>query len=1056
MNSHDESNARLQEALECVAQIHRRERRASKEAQAARTEAAELRAGLAYRLSSVVVEHLKAPRRWLRLPFALSRAYSRFRDEKRHQASSPTKPVLPAAASFHGGTRISVPLTLERQTIHLPKSSDGQELWASTIAASSAARVSVELRVAPAESAEDGRPEVSRDHVQLIAGRPHCLLTLDAGGGERIVELARTEGAFCVLTLELCTPGSPAAVAMAEAAARRAPTPWLPPAYRAAPAGRPISAQQHSLVSFSAEDLEQKLWGGFAQDAVPELEHLKCNPRAPTKERVAAAWSLTRWHYVAGDYASALANIEFAKGLPITLTPRLPLAEAQCLISLGRSAEAVELLRSLPDRGKGPDCRLLESTAVRYAAQAEGKPAEEVDAAQLAILNEMFLRAGIAPVSKRRADEPLSLANLACEATPGSIEQTQTVSVVVPAYNAEASIDWVIESLLAQTWRNLEIIVVDDFSGDRTAEIVCVMAERDSRIRLIRLNENQGAYRARNAGVREALGDLIMVHDSDDWSHPQQIELQLEALRSYPGAVGVMSQWVRVGENLEVISNWIPRGAMFELNYSSLLFERRILDELGLWDDVLISGDGEFYSRFRAVYGEEAVVRVPKIHLLALSLTRDDSLTRSEATHLKSLLYGLRWNYRDAYSWWHARLAQRHGLPFDATPAQRPFPVPLGNQPPSARRERFDLIVIADFAASCASFEAALSYCIAAAKAGQRVAAFHWRHYGQTTRVPLGPEFYETALRHGIDILSPGDSVAANVILIAAPTVLEHKREPLPAIDAGHVVVTVDRGAGFAGTAPYERYNPLVARNHLRELFGSEGIWVPISAAAARAMAEDARFPKPHAGAWSPMVDTDSLTSVPLRWRGDSRPVPVVGRRVIGEFDWPSRRAELERAYGAGQDWDVRFHGDLEQMEALLPERPPNWRLISRQSMSGVEFCRDLDVYLHYPHELHDGEVGLGLLESMALGIPAVAPPQYAAIFGDAVVCAQPREAIRYVAELWASETEYLARARAARAFVRDNCGMTDFVGRLDRILDRASARDGGGEGERALESQCA
>ena len=106
----------------------------------------------------------------------------------------------------------------------------------------------------------------------------------------------------------------------------------------------------------------------------------------------------------------------------------------------------------------------------------------------------------------------------------------------------------------------MEVVVVDDLSTDNTTEIVERLATRDARVRLVRKAVNRGAYAARNTGLENSDGDVVMVHDSDDWSHPQRIELQIEALRKTPGIVAVKSYWVRVGPGLEMLDRGSRRG----------------------------------------------------------------------------------------------------------------------------------------------------------------------------------------------------------------------------------------------------------------------------------------------------------------------------------------------------------------------------------------------------------------------------------------------------------------------------------------------------------------
>src|SRR3981081_1852732 len=103
------------------------------------------------------------------------------------------------------------------------------------------------------------------------------------------------------------------------------------------------------------------------------------------------------------------------------------------------------------------------------------------------------------------------------------------VSVLIPAFNAEETVADTLRSVRAQSYRNLEIIVVDDGSRDNTARIVSQFESEDSRIRLIE-QANSGVAAARNAAPAASSGSLIAPLDADDLWHPQKIELQVNNL----------------------------------------------------------------------------------------------------------------------------------------------------------------------------------------------------------------------------------------------------------------------------------------------------------------------------------------------------------------------------------------------------------------------------------------------------------------------------------------------------------------------------------------------
>jgi len=130
------------------------------------------------------------------------------------------------------------------------------------------------------------------------------------------------------------------------------------------------------------------------------------------------------------------------------------------------------------------------------------------------------------------------------------------VSVVIPAYNAAATLDETLRSARAQTHRALEIIVVNDGSTDQTRAIALQHAAIDGRVQIVD-QDNAGLAAARNAGWRRAQSDLIAFLDADDLWAPRKIERQVEALRAGNEKVGlVYCGSVRIDAKGLVTSRW--------------------------------------------------------------------------------------------------------------------------------------------------------------------------------------------------------------------------------------------------------------------------------------------------------------------------------------------------------------------------------------------------------------------------------------------------------------------------------------------------------------------
>ena len=113
------------------------------------------------------------------------------------------------------------------------------------------------------------------------------------------------------------------------------------------------------------------------------------------------------------------------------------------------------------------------------------------------------------------------------------------ISVIVPVYNVEAYVEKCLASLAAQTYPNMEVIVVDDASTDGGGTICDAWAARDRRFQVLHLPENQGLSAARNEGVRRAAGDYVSFVDSDDYAEPGLLETLYRALEENRADVSI-------------------------------------------------------------------------------------------------------------------------------------------------------------------------------------------------------------------------------------------------------------------------------------------------------------------------------------------------------------------------------------------------------------------------------------------------------------------------------------------------------------------------------------
>ncbi len=122
------------------------------------------------------------------------------------------------------------------------------------------------------------------------------------------------------------------------------------------------------------------------------------------------------------------------------------------------------------------------------------------------------------------------------------------LSVIVPVYNVERYIHQCLDSLVAQDYENLEILLIDDGSPDRCGEICDDYAKKDDRIRVIH-QENQGLAEVRNIGIREAKGEYIGFVDSDDYIQPGMFSKMMECIEKDPATDIVVCDYTTFDDN---------------------------------------------------------------------------------------------------------------------------------------------------------------------------------------------------------------------------------------------------------------------------------------------------------------------------------------------------------------------------------------------------------------------------------------------------------------------------------------------------------------------------
>lgn len=321
------------------------------------------------------------------------------------------------------------------------------------------------------------------------------------------------------------------------------------------------------------------------------------------------------------ELADALAP--FAPGLALELIEGVaaPLGlRAALLLRLGQDGQAARLLHEALAAGEArqqPALNLLLSNAAPGSAQQ-----------QLARMNAFFAAHALTPVALRDASLPPGQMNMK-SVEPHQPVRGPLVSVLMTAFQSGQRIGFAISSLLEQTYRDIEVIVVDDASSDDTGDVVRALAARDPRVIYIRLPCNVGTFVAKSIGLRHSSGEFVTCHDSDDWSHPMRIERQVRPLLENRRLVFTTSLWVRIQDDGTYYAR--PVHPLMRLNPASPMFRKnRVLEHAGGWDAVRTGADSEFAARLKLVFGHRAMHRVAQP--LTLGAHRPDSLMTATDT----------------------------------------------------------------------------------------------------------------------------------------------------------------------------------------------------------------------------------------------------------------------------------------------------------------------------------------------------------------------------------------------------------------------------------------
>lgn len=299
------------------------------------------------------------------------------------------------------------------------------------------------------------------------------------------------------------------------------------------------------------------------------------------------------------------------------------------------------------------------------------------DARWLTHLNKYLANFNAAPV-KLKPEGPTRFHRLACNPPP-RVETGPLISVIMPAWNAEKTLDVAARSILDQTWRSLELIIIDDASTDATWAVMKRLAAETTRVRILQNSHNVGPYVSKNIAIKHAIGEYITGHDADDWAHPQRIEKQIYFSQGSEYGKASLCYMIRMTPegNFSHISkpnHYSPDSVRRRASISCLFDSKFLREVLGGWDSVRFGADSEIIARANLALNNNLLCH-DLIGMICLDI--ESSLTNHQE-HGVSKVSGIspiRKNYQKYWKEWHRNLLPNQ-VYLDFPQATRRFEAP--------------------------------------------------------------------------------------------------------------------------------------------------------------------------------------------------------------------------------------------------------------------------------------------------------------------------------------------------------------------------------------------
>ena len=537
-----------------------------------------------------------------------------------------------------------------------------------------------------------------------------------------------------------------------------------------------------------------------------------------------------------GEALRAVAQLSMATAAGST-PPRHQELLIELLVLLGEDSQAARLL----EEGKLPGINRFRRLTFEADLVNPFRDVNRGESDWLSTVNQLF--PDLAPVRLRdpisdphgETDEFEPFDRLATNVEAGTL-RGDLVSVVVSSYRPGPGLETAVRSILQQTWADLEVLVVDDASGPEFSDVYARVEALDERVRVLRHLKNGGTYVARNTAIDQAKGTFVTFQDADDWSHPERIARQVEALERDTMVHAVHTRSLRTSGSLLFSRQGT---AVLTPAAATLMFRReQVWATLGGYDVVRKAADTEFHERISvALPGHSVEIREP---LMWVRLG-DGSLSRAEFR--AGWRHPARLIYRSAFGRWHDEIKCGSSPHIDRSVRAFPAPQRFWINPPSVAK-KFDLVVFADWRGADAVARDAVEWVGLLAGDGVRIALVHVERLNfDGLRPPtLANDVESLASLPNVSLVPWDETIEAKALVAIEPEVMEFLPDTAPGTRAARIIVLLDATPRLIGTLDG-------VEKIVKDRWGADTTWSPRSASiatelAAAGMRVSAPFPQ--------------------------------------------------------------------------------------------------------------------------------------------------------------------------------------------------------------------